>query len=86
MPCHLSLDYIPTLRNIGVIERKSAEAFEQLKLMSQNNELNLEGSRRRTRSKRSLEREHYFKNLVKYCGVDPKDIGEKFANMKLHTA
>lgn len=85
MRSSFSLDYIPALRNIAMIERIADQSFEKLRLTS-NEEIFSSHSRRRTRRSGPIVREHYFNNLVgKHSECEPKDIGESFANMRLIT-
>jgi hypothetical protein len=81
---NLSLDYIPTLRNMAVIEKKAMEEYEKLKsTLSSHDELLTSRSRRRTRNRGDLERDHYFKDICNYVEIEPKEIGEQIAEMKL---
>ncbi len=79
----ITLDYLPTLRNIGLIEENADEEFELLKANSSADDDFTENSRRRSRRRQAtLVRDHYLTDVV--CGEKgAKEVGKILANMRL---
>lgn len=80
--CSITLDYLPTLRNIAALEEKAEENFEALKANSSDDDNFTTQSRRRSRRRAALVREHYFEKVV-FSDKEPKKLGKSFARMKL---